>query len=236
MATRPRIQVTGLPAASEEQLSATASPSDRTERKNAMLKKLRPPPTKHEWEFWHDRHGGESHTAAVNTPDITKQEEPAYEERLVSLLRIKDIGDFWKCYNNFPLANLRLRDSVHLFKKTVKPVWEDPRNVHGGSWTFRFNKSVSSEAWKQIQLMAIGEGLQDVVEHGDDICGVSLSVRFNSHLISIWNRDGSNQKSVDAICAKVIAELAEGLKPSPSSYYYKKHSEHNGFSAPSAEA
>ncbi len=32
--------------------SATTS---RTERKLAVLKKLRAPPLTHEWEFWHDR-------------------------------------------------------------------------------------------------------------------------------------------------------------------------------------
>ena len=55
MATRPKIQVTGLTSVSEDPISATASPTDRAGRKNAVLKALRPPPTMHEWEFWHDR-------------------------------------------------------------------------------------------------------------------------------------------------------------------------------------
>ena len=64
---------------------------------------------------------------------------------------------------------------------------------------------------------------------GDDICGVSLSVRFNSHLISIWNRDASNQASINAIRAKVLEQLPEEFRPSAANIYYKKHSEHNGF-------
>lgn len=70
----------------------------------------------------------------------------------------------------------------------------------------------------------------------DDLCGVSLSVRFNSNLITIWNRDGTNQKSIDGILAVVLDKLSPELKPKEGSYYYKKHSEHAGFSEVVAKA
>ena len=46
----------------------------------------------------------------------------------------------------------------------------------------------------------------------------------------MWNRDASNQKSVDAIKEVVLMELPEELRPGPTQIYYKKHSEHKGFS------
>ena len=64
---------------------------------------------------------------------------------------------------------------------------------------------------------------------GDQLCGVGLSVRFNAHLISIWHRDSSCQKSIDAILATVLAELPEELSPKPDNYFYKKHQDHAGF-------
>jgi hypothetical protein len=67
---------------------------------------------------------------------------------------------------------------------------------------------------------------------GDQLCGVGLSVRFNSHLISVWHRDASRQKSIDAILATVLEELPAELKPKPDNYFYKKHSDHAGFKAP----
>jgi Eukaryotic initiation factor 4E len=67
---------------------------------------------------------------------------------------------------------------------------------------------------------------------GDQLCGVGLSVRFNSHLISVWHRDASQQKSIDAILATVLEELPAELKPKPDNYFYKKHSDHVGFKAP----
>lgn len=67
---------------------------------------------------------------------------------------------------------------------------------------------------------------------GDQLCGVGLSVRFNSHLISVWHRDASKQKSIDAILVTVLEELPAELKPKPDNYFYKKHSDHAGFKAP----
>lgn len=70
------------------------------------------------------------------------------------------------------------------------------------------------------------------IDTGDQLCGVGLSVRFNSHLISVWHREGANQKSIDALLACVLEELPEDMRPKPDNYFYKKHSDHAGFKAP----
>lgn len=70
-----------------------------------------------------------------------------------------------------------------------------------------------------------------VVAQGDDICGATLSRRFNSDLIQIWNRRADLQPSVDAIRDVVLAKLSDELKPKEGTYYYKRHSEHAGFAA-----
>lgn len=58
-------------------------------------------------------------------------------------------------------------------------------------------------------------------------------MRFNSHLISIWHRDASKQKSIDGLLEVVLESLPEELKPKgPDNYFYKKHSDHAGFKAP----
>ena len=63
-----------------------------------------------------------------------------------------------------------------------------------------------------------------------------MSVRFNSNLITIWNRDGANEKTKDGILAVVLEKVSPELKPQPRNYYYKKHSEHAGFSEVVARA
>ncbi|KAL7276118.1 hypothetical protein RUND412_000908 [Rhizina undulata] len=208
----PSLQVNGA--------SPTTGPGEgapkRAELRMTMLKKLRPYPLHHEWVFWHDR----------NNPLATEQD---YEGQLKEMAHISTVQSFWQVFNNTPFSTLPVRDSLLLFKKNVKPIWEDPRNANGGAWHFRVNKSHSLEFWKEILMMAIGEILQEVVEKGDDICGVSCGVRFNSHLILVWNRDSNNQKSIDAILARALESLPEELRPSPQNCYYKKHSAHRSF-------
>ncbi len=59
-----------------------------------------------------------------------------------------------------------MRDSIHFFKRGVQPVWEDPRNVHGGSWTFRIKNGASEEFWKEVLMLAVGEQFSDAIESG----------------------------------------------------------------------
>lgn len=67
---------------------------------------------------------------------------------------------------------------------------------------------------------------------GDQLCGVGISARFNAHLITIWNRDGSNKESQDALFECVTKELPEGVQLKKDNCYYKKHSDHAGFHVP----
>lgn len=63
-----------------------------------------------------------------------------------------------------------------------------------------------------------------------------MSVRFNSNLITIWNRDGANEKTKEGILDVVLEKVSPELKPQPRNYYYKQHSEHAGFSEVVAKA
>jgi hypothetical protein len=204
-----------------------------------MLRRMRPPPFQYAWTFYHDKHA----------------EGASYEGRLTVLLEnIITIKQFWEAYNGFPLHALKMKDSVHFFKRGVKPVWEDPRNMRGGAWTFRVSKDKSEQTWKELLLLAVGEQFADVIQPsksprslrkkadpltpgpGDDLCGLSLSVRFSSNLVTIWNRDGNAEKTIDGILRTVMEKISPELKPREGSFYYKKHSEHAGFTEAIANA
>ena len=249
MATPPRLTVSGLPGVSPSDDLATQSPARGAEMRNflqARLQKNRAPPLVHSWDFYHDRQD-RTHTNNLSNLNPTTNSSSEgqegdgtdnYEARLEHLAVIDDVRKFWNVFNNFTIHSLALRDSIHLFHKGVRPIWEDPRNTRGGSWTFRVPKDKAEDFWREICMMAIGEQLQNAVYDEkkrvfrDDICGVSLGVRFNSMLVQIWNRDGEHQQGIDAIAETVMENLSEELKPREGSYYYKKHSEHAGFAAP----
>ncbi|TKA73073.1 hypothetical protein B0A49_02156 [Cryomyces minteri] len=226
--------------------SSTTSPARGAEMHANLLQKLRPPPLVHAWDFWHDRADRRAPTSTItaapspSSPNTT----PSYEARLAHLSAIRDVRSFWATLNNFPLASLPLRDSIHLFHHGTAPVWEDARNVHGGAWTFRVPKPAAAQFWREVCMMAVGEQLQAAVQRqaqgpkrafSDDICGVSLSVRFTAVLVSVWNRDAGHVAGVQEVLRTVLEGLSEEIRPkSESAYYYRKHAEHNGFKAPPA--
>ncbi|KAK4999027.1 hypothetical protein LTR60_007617, partial [Cryomyces antarcticus] len=208
---------------------------------------LRPPPLVHAWDFWHDRADRRAPTSTTTTAALSPSSPntaPSYEARLAHLSAIRDVRSFWATLNNFPLASLPLRDSIHLFHHGTAPVWEDARNVRGGAWTFRVPKPAAAQFWREVCMMAVGEQLQAAVQNqargqkrafSDDICGVSLSVRFTAVLVSVWNRDADHMAGVQEVLRTVLEGLSEEIRPkSESAYYYRKHAEHKGFKAPPA--
>jgi hypothetical protein len=204
----------------------------------SRLQKNRAPPLVHSWDFWHDRQDRSGAHIDNNQPSQPAADASTnnYEDRLVRLAEVSDVRHFWTVFNNFDVSTLPLRDSVHLFHKGIKPVWEDPRNTRGGSWTFRVPKMQGSEFWKEICMLAIGEQLQQAIETDrttfrDDICGVSLGVRYNSMLIQVWNRDGTHTTGIDNLLSTVLSSLPDELGMREGSYYYKRHNEHAAFAA-----
>lgn len=142
-----------VPAARSDKTASTSenitAAPDRDALKLNMLRRIRPAPLKYAWAFYHDKNSTSGD----------------YEGRLTVMLEnIVTIKPFWEMMNQFPFENLRLRDSVHFFKRGVKPVWEDPRNINGGSWTFRVPKAQSPDFWKETLLLVVGEQFADVIE------------------------------------------------------------------------
>ncbi|KAI1342248.1 translation initiation factor eIF4e [Xylariaceae sp. FL0016] len=233
MAARPTLFTRGLSSLSQSTTDpnspSVSSPAEqRDDAKRNFLKTMRALPTQHYWNVYFDRQ-------AKDQPQKKDGAEgdDAYHAELDQLgTQIESVQDFWRYNNNTPVDQIKMRESIYLFKSGFRPVWEDRRNILGGSWTFRVPKSAGPDFWTRVQLMAIGEKLQEALVEGDQICGVGLSVRFNSHLVSIWHRDASKQKSIDGMLQTVLDELPLELRPKPDNYFYKKHSDHAGFKAP----
>ncbi|RGP62158.1 hypothetical protein FSPOR_9467 [Fusarium sporotrichioides] len=220
MSSRLPLFTRNLPEAQES--NDPNSPAEqRDDAKRNFLKTMRPLPTQHYWNVYFDRQAKEGETS------------DQYHSGLEQLgTQIESVQDFWRYANNTPVGNIGVRESLYLFKSGFRPVWEDRRNVLGGSWTFRFPKSMGPDVWTRVQLLAIGEKLQSVLDEEDQLCGVGLSVRFNSHLITVWHRDASKKNSVENIVKCIMEDLPPEMHPKPDAYYYKRHSDHAGFNPP----
>ncbi|KAK3325491.1 translation initiation factor eIF 4e-like domain-containing protein [Apodospora peruviana] len=229
MSMRPSLftrGLSGLSQSSDPNSPNVSSPAEqRDDAKRNFLKAMRPLPTQHYWNVYFDRQAKEQQKKTTDDGNYQAQLEQLGSQ-------IESVQDFWRYNNNTPVDQIKMRESIYLFKSGFKPIWEDRRNINGGSWTFRVPKSNGPDFWTRVQVLAIGEKLQSALEEGDQICGVGLSVRFNSHLISIWHRDSSRQKSIDGMLECLLEELPAELRPKPDNYFYKKHADHVGFKAP----
>ena len=144
----PRLTVNDLSPTSD-----TGSPVDPTGRKLTLLRKIRPPPFRYAWSCYHEKHAMDPSTS--------------YDKRLTLLSAdIITVKDFWQVLNSFPINALGLKDSFHFFKRGVKPIWEDRRNIDGGAWTFRVPKAKSEQFFKDLLLMGVGEQFADVIQPG----------------------------------------------------------------------
>ncbi|KAI9041988.1 eukaryotic translation initiation factor 4E [Aspergillus affinis] len=198
---------------------STLTPITRKSLHQNIFGKLRPLPFQYHWTVWYDKHS-----------------DPAddYANRLYVLHEdVADIATFYRVYNNYPWDKVRLRDTVHIFRKGVRPVWEDPENLKGGCWRFRVPKSKAQAFFHEIAILCMANEFQAVLEkEHDHVLGVSTSVRFNSHLISVWNKLGDNEKSIKVLERTILDRLSPDLRPTGSgsnAYFYKRHDENEGY-------
>jgi hypothetical protein len=174
MAARPPLFTRGLSGLSQSSdpnspMSSVSSPAEqRDDAKRNFLRTMRPLPTQHYWNVWFDRQQPPQQTGATKTDNSGSNNSTGeYQAHLEQVGdRIASVQDFWRYNNNMPVDQIKMRESIYLFKSGFKPVWEDRRNILGGSWTFRVPKSIGPDVWTRVQLLAIGEKLQSALEEG----------------------------------------------------------------------
>ncbi|KAK9711013.1 hypothetical protein K7432_008097 [Basidiobolus ranarum] len=170
-------------------------------------------PLQHEWTFWHDKF-------------IYTQNTSEYETNLKDLYTVSTVQEFWSVYNNlFTPDKLQNRNSLHFMKKGIKPIWEDPKNEYGGSYCFRVKKEDSTLVWRELLMLIIGEQFEETILGEDEICGISVSSRWNADIIQIWN---SNARYMNE--TGVFQKIKHSVKDMEfQATYYKAHKDHSDF-------
>ncbi|CAI8016304.1 Eukaryotic translation initiation factor 4E type 2 [Geodia barretti] len=141
----------------------------------------------------------------------------SYEENIKFVGSFCTVEGFWAhyCYLARP-CELPAHCDIHVFKKGVKPMWEDDANKSGGKWMIRLKKGISSRCWESLLLAILGE--QFIV--GDEICGVVISIRPTEDIISLWNRTASD----NSITARIRDTMTRVMSlPIKTIMEYKAH-------------
>lgn len=109
-----------------------------------------------------------------------------YEKSTIPLASISSVESFWSIYAHLKRPSLLPAVSdYHIFKKGIRPVWEDEANKKGGKWVVRLKKGVADRYWEDLLLAMIGD---QFAEAGDEVCGAVLSVRSGEDVLAVWTR------------------------------------------------
>ncbi|GAD96313.1 hypothetical protein DTO164E3_7357 [Paecilomyces variotii] len=133
-------------------------------------------PLMHEWTLWFTK------------PPSGKGDN--WNELLKEVVTFSSVEEFWGIYNNItPTSELGLKADYHLFKKGIRPEWEDQQNKHGGKWSYSFKDKRSvpiDDLWLHAQLAAIGETLEN--DGDNEVMGVVVNVRKGFYRVGLWTR------------------------------------------------
>ncbi|KAF6019701.1 hypothetical protein EB796_021929 [Bugula neritina] len=165
------------------------------------------------WTFWIDRSTYGSSAAQ-------------YEANLQKVYTVSTVEEFWSVYNNMPEpSTVENRCSYHLMRGDRKPMWEDPAHLTGGNWKLKCAKFHSNEVWKELLLAVIGEKLSESLVEGDEIGGVSISVRDRDDVLQIWNTKSSLAGNAN------IHDSLTSLLPQVEflTFFYKAFESHEAF-------
>lgn len=165
------------------------------------------------WTFWLDK----------SIPGTTVAQ---YEATLRKIYTVGTVEGFWSVYNNIPdVDKLNVRYTYHLMRGERRPVWEDEANCNGGNWRLKCHKFQSKQVWKELLLAAIGEQFSDCLAEGDEISGISISIRERDDILHIWNTKALLHEQANVI--DKVKELLPDINF--SAIFYKAFQTHQAF-------
>lgn len=100
-----------------------------------------------------------------------------------NIFKIKNIHDFWSIFDNVYLFDFSKYD-IFIMREGIEPTWEDPKNMNGGSCSFRIELKNVNKMWELLCMYMMNENLTSEPEN---INGLSFCTKNNWIIIKIWN-------------------------------------------------
>lgn len=156
---------------STAQEKGTAKAAGKSTNSNAKSVSSTDHPLKSSWVLWY-------------RPPTSKTAD--YEKSITALASFSTIESFWVVYTHLKRpSSLPSVSDYHIFKKGVRPVWEDEENKKGGKFIVRLKKGVADRYWEDLLLAIVGDQFG---EAGEEVTGAVLSVRSGEDVLSVWTK------------------------------------------------
>ena len=93
---------------------------------------------------------------------------------------------FWGFYSHLKRpSEMAAPSDYQVFRKGIKPIWEDAENKQGGKWLIRVKKEFSDRLWEDLLLAIVGNQFESSGGYGE-VCGAVISIRETHDVISLW--------------------------------------------------
>lgn len=102
-------------------------------------------------------------------------------KKIVTLDNIEDATYFYENISD----NITKNYMLFLMREGINPLWEDPRNIKGGCFSYKTNNKNINESWKNLSYLLLGETLTSP-KLSKHINGITISPKKNFFIIKIW--------------------------------------------------
>lgn len=148
---------------------------------------------------------------------------------ILQLMEVKVESKLKTDFINNDKINLDVNDYI-IMKKGIKPIWEDPKNCDGGTFSIKMHHTKGYDIWSMFLMYMLGETLTTEMCYINGITVSYISDAYNFHnqplsnhnsftLIKIW--DGKIDRTRDQFVNILPVELLEKIKS--ESLMYSKH-------------
>ncbi|KAH0789417.1 eukaryotic translation initiation factor 4E type 3-B [Histomonas meleagridis] len=139
-----------------------------------------------------------------------KQQQQYQIEEIVT---VNSVENFYNYYKEMPkIAEIKCANykkaSIALFKKSIKPAWEDENNADGQSICFLVSSQNVDKVWYDLMLLAVGGDLQKIVGT-NNLCGIIVGPKVDDQYgVEIWTK--RNIDNPEDVKANILESLEIG--------------------------
>lgn len=128
-----------------------------------------------------------------------------------------------KCHSNNKAdvvnnkINLDCNDYI-IMRKGIEPIWEDPKNSNGGTFTIKMDHSRGYEVWSDFVMHMLGETLTEDMQ---DINGITVSYISDSYNFSTNSGNGTSYTYIKIWDGKLDRTRDHFIKSLPIALFEK---------------
>lgn len=155
--------------------------------------------------IWY-KYSDESNTSKT----VINQDE--YSGMVKQLAEVNTIEEFFDQYQYLKKPDdIKSSLEISIFRKGIKPMWEEEANKVGGKVTLKIKKEMSNPIWDEIVLRFIGGSFPDI--DNSEVNGVMYSVKREFNIIQIWFRNYNGKFNVSiANSVRNIFSIPDGTE------------------------